>query len=519
VPKVPGGPTRQLSSDWLDELSLPSLFKVAKTTLDLLTDPRLWIHRRVERIEFHDEHSARHPISVDFSLPRNTPSVAQLHGVPVYLAPLFIVAKDHPNPRREVRAGSALAAYSNLDFVDETGRSLPLSTRRQCSAIAGAVLSVRAQHLARQAGRTLGDPLRTRIALIATQDSLHDTSNLHYVMQDTAGHHDMRANLRSDSLFSDLAYAFASHWLVVHPFVCPHPPDRTIIKLAYTEFTHREQGPRETELRKSLGWKSTIMWTQLPEIGAAGSYHLEITAPPDLEMTELGLIGERYKLGWRGLPQRAERKPGWRKAAREARKLQRTEARLNRRRRPPQDPESCYVLQLGPTKEGQIYLPDNPERRIGATWVKLRVRRQGFLNGALLASAVISLTLFVFAIFVKGILDATATGGSSGPVTALVLLPTLLAAYVARPGEHELTGRILRALRLLLVADGGLTFLAALRLLTIKSPNRHLLFVLHVELYSMAGLSVVLAAVFLASNVWPRAHGREYFWPANGPRD
>lgn len=167
----------------------------------------------------------------------------------------------------------------------------------------------------------------------------------------------------------------------------------------------------------------------------------------------------------------------------------------------------------------QIYLTESPPRRVGAAWVKLRVRRQGFLNGAFIASGIVSLTLLVFAIFLRQILNASKTGGSSGAVTALVLLPTVLAAYIAWPGEHALTSRVLRVLRVLLTADGGLTFLAALRLLTVRTASGHHLFMIRLELYTMAGISVLCGLVFLVSNVLPRPRGDELYWRADNAED
>jgi hypothetical protein len=497
------------------------LVKAAEVNLRLFAEPEHWIHRRVERIEFRDDTTARHRISLDFSLPPETPSVAQLHRVPVYLAPLFIVAKDHPNPARQAKDGSVLAAYWNLDYDDETGRSLPLSTRKQGSRIAGMMLVIRGEDVARRAGKDLSDALRDKLVYIATADSFANPSNLHAVMRADIDENDVCNDLRSDPLFRELAYAFATHWLVVHAFVCAEPPQRCIVKLAFDEFAHREQGSVEAELRKSLGWKSTIMWTQLPEIGAAGSYHLEISAPPDLEITELGIFGEPYHLGWGGLPPKKRKMMGWRGLWRRSR---RRDTKLNLRRRPPRDIATCYIKHLGPLREGQIYLTENPPRRVGATWVKLRVRRQGIINGALFASAILFLTLVGFAHFADPIVVAIKNGGSSGPITALVLLPTVLAAYLARPGEHALTGRMLRALRVLLAIDGGLPFIAAMLLLkTRAAANGHAAQVgahtLSRELYWLAAVSAGLLLAFLASNVWPRAHGGECYWRSNKPKD
>ena len=481
------------SGYWLPDLPDESLGQAGALTLALLVDAEKWIHRRVERVELSDDRMARHRVSVDFSLPLDLMEVAKFAGKPVYLAPLFLLPKDD-HTRAQVGEQSTRAVYSALDYCDgTTSTSLPLVNRRQATKIAAAALLVRAR---KTASSTLEDELEDYITGIAVRDSVFGTVSLDFVLTEPCDEHDPRTSLRTDPVFTELAYAFASHWLVVQPLVCDHhPPERSIVKLAYNKRSQSTHEAFGVETRKGLGWKSTIFQTRLTQIGGAASYHLEIKAPPDLEMTEVGLFGQLYQVGWRGLSDRG-----------------------GEMRHP--SPENYYVRQPEVTTEAHIYLPDAPGRRIGAAWVKLRARRSGgFLTGALLATFVISLTLFLYASFVDDIIRATKPGGSSAAVTALLILPTLLAAYIAKPGEHAITGKILRLLRLVLVLDGGLPFVAAI-LIVKTSPNatNHDIYVLEVWLYVLAGISVAFIIVFFISNLLPQPHGTWEYSLGDGVR-
>lgn len=475
-------------ADWLDQLPPGPLARAGEKVLDLLADPARWIHRRVERVEFADDRFARHRVSVDFSLPPEAERVADIGGQPVFLAPLFLLPKDHPKPEAEP-GRSVLAVYSNLDLADGTGAAVPLVSRRTGSKIAGAILVARALQIL---GPEIGD-LRNRITGIAVSDSLAvGTPSLHYVMEERCDPNDDRTFLRLDPTFSELAYAFASHWLVVYPILNPHPLERTIIKLAYNKLNQPTQGSLGTEILKGLGWKSTIHGTRLTQIGGAASYHLEIKLPPELEATEVGIYGRPYKLGWGGT------------------------STISAMRRP--EPHGYFIRQPEIIPEAHIYLTGGPERRIGGAWAKLRARRSGFLIGAFVATGVISLTLFLYAAYARDIELATSIGGSSAAITALLLIPTLVAAYIARPGEHATTSRMLRLLRFLLVADGGLTFIAGLIFLKTRvlystrsrtmplKVNEHQLNVLVSWLSVLSWISLVFLIIFAVSARLPRPH-------------
>ena len=123
--------------------------------------------------------------------------------------------------------------------------------------------------------------------------------------------------------------------------------------------------------------------------------------------------------------------------------------------------------------------------------------------GALVASIIISAVLGLATVYSGKIIEAES---SDAAVALLLLLPTLLAAYVARPREHEITMRMLRGARTALVLDGALPFLAAFSLLAIHN---------HCELEKMwtrlACCSVFFVLLFIAGNIFPMPHGKSRY--------
>ena len=482
----PSGGADTSNWQWRNELRGAALRRLGQVTLALLEQPELWVHRRVERIYFKDHKTARHQIGVDFTLPGNSPSVGSFEGHEVYAAPLFLFSKDHPQPLKDDDDNPiTLAAYSNIDLVDQTGQRLSLLTRRQADRVAVRVLLEAAN---KAAPDEIDNELAETIGEIATSDSTYYAPVLARFMDNQD---EVYRKLQEDNTFRELAYILARHSLVVCLFT-KGLPERSIIKLLYDEqisvgySSGGFMSPRlyysqarsrfsrwYQQVLRGLGWKSELYLMGLPEIGASASYHVEIDVPKELEMNEVGLIGVKYDASWKALSLIQRQQRTW------------------------------HIRQIGHSSQGNIYISRPPGRRTGYVWIKLRVRKTDFLVGALVASLIISVVLGLVAIQAKKVIEAE---NSDAAVALLLLLPTLLAAYVARPREHEITMRMLRWARTALVLDGALPFFAAFSLLTIQN---------HCELekiWSILALcSIIFVLLFIASNALPRPHGKSRY--------
>lgn len=413
---------------WTNQFTPSAANEIAKGALIMMKHPELWIHRRVHRITLSDHETARHQASVDFTLPPDTPEVL-VHGRQVYVAPLFLLAKDLPTPLQYEGRPIPMAPYSDIDFFDSEGHNVPLLTRYEGARVAAVMLTELARPLV--GDDDASERLLARVSDIANFDGAANRSATYYVLEEKCAAADPREKLRGSREFKELAYAFSEH----SPAICllQNNPGRTIIKLAYNEPTNKVSTPKGA-WRRSLGLKAEQYVFALTEVGASMSYHVEIAVPDELELNEVGLIGTSYESFGQyelfSLPERHQ---------------------------------EYFIRQVEHARAGIMYIPFPGGRRVGAAWVKLRARRPGFLLGALIASIIITMVLALATISAPYILK---NERPEATVAMLLLVPTLLAAYVARPHEHAITSRMLRFARFMLTLDGVLPFLAALALLT-----------------------------------------------------
>jgi uncharacterized membrane protein YhaH (DUF805 family) len=458
---------------WADDLTRTGLKRMGEVTLELLKQPDRWVHRRVERIEFKDHKTARHQISVDLTLPDNLTSVGTFKCNRIYIAPVAMLLKDYPR-RVYDASGRAIpmAPYFDIDYADQTGGRLPLPTRRQATRIAAVAL----EECASQAvAGELPPQLAARIRRLAVANTAHYAPDLHYIMEPNPSDKP-RKELQEDPDFKQLAYLLASHSIVFCYFT-NGLPGRTILKITYDQETNGGPTKWHERFRRGMGWKSEIYYVPLNEVGAAASYHVEIAVPHELLLNEIGLEAKSYDVGWRGMPLQVTRQPN-----------------------------DYYIRQRGDTCSANIYISEPDSRRIGAAWVKLRVARAGFLIGTLVASIITTTVLTLAALAAPTIAEKEPPDAA---VAVLLLIPTLLAAYVARPGEHAITARMLRSVRLLLVADGVLPFLAAFFLMIVSKEDSDQLEEIW---WILAVVSVVFVLLFLASNIFPKPHGKPRYY-------
>lgn len=445
--------------EWPDTVEPALLRRMAEVTRVLFTQPERWVHRRVEKISFKDHRFARQQVSVDFTLPVGVKPVGHFHGQDVYVAPLFLLAKDARKPPRErKRAVGRLrprgaeapyerngliiptAPYSHIDLIDDAGRSVPLSTRRQSSLLAETMLLEAAQLVL---GAPASAELAERLSAIAYRGWPELRGALAWMLEEPlaspretaagqagASTRRERARLRADDAFPELAYTLASHSIVVCP-IADGPRRRTIYKLLYDVDLNESFSASGGWLRRSLRLRSEEYSIPLNEIGAAASYHVEIDVPKDLRIDSASLIGKLYRWFGDGLLDRAHL--------------------------------DYAIQQTTNVSEVKIYVPEPPPgRRAGATWVRLRVPPSVFHIGALTASIVIAamLTIAAFALPVVAREHQSETAAA-----ALLLVPALVAVYMAREGEHPITTMLLRPARVVLFVNAILPVFAVFLLI------------------------------------------------------
>ena len=487
---------------WPAELPDQSIRRLAQITLPLLLDPHRWIHRRVERIQFIDRQTIRRQVSVDFTLP-NRIAPLQLHdGQKVFAAPLFLLKRDHPRPFRvgkakpwwteepePYRARMPMSLFSDLTLTDQTGTHQPLITRRESTRLASAL--VRSTAVQVTGGPLSAEQLRD-LSAVALGDRLARKQALQRLLIARPTPRELTPLGESDA--AELICMMAT----CLPIVClfkDHPPGRSIFKLSYVATLDDDQAMTKWLIPRSMGWKSENLAVAINEIGAAASHHIEIEVPGDLQVNYVSLTGKRYtraNVPWQALEAKDK---------------------------------DCAIRQVGTASSGNIYLSELPfRRRLGRVSIKMRVRRTGFLMGALVTSIIITSVLLALALFSRQIVNSNSP---ATPVAALLLLPSLVAAYIARPGEHMITARMLRWARFALVGNAALPFLAVLVYITsapnpghrstipgvvdgmlgLSLPQEVHFHNLQAWLAVLTGVSLVFTLLFVSSNIWPRPHG------------
>lgn len=184
-------------------------------------------------------------------------------------------------------------------------------------------------------------------------------------------------------------------------------PRRKLVKLSFEEDINTQQR-RLTR----LGWAPYEVMIDSPRIEAR-SFHFEAEAPAGLRISEAQLTDSERD-----------------------------------------DP----IAQKGFMKRVHLYREGAERAGAGTAVLSLDVARSGFVSGAMLASSLTVGALLACALRATAI----ATNPTSAPALLLVL-PGLIASYVARPDRHALTTRLLSFARVLLLLIALCAYIAAAR--------------------------------------------------------
>jgi hypothetical protein len=118
-------------------------------------------------------------------------------------------------------------------------------------------------------------------------------------------------------------------------------------------------------------------------------------------------------------------------------------------------PTGRHVIGDDNPRRGHLHLRDLPPQTYATARVKLRVDPSGLLNAAVLVALLITGILFWGQERWDNIQQEDAAAA------ILLAVPTLVAAYLARPGEHQLVSLLLTGVRFCVALSGALMFVAA----------------------------------------------------------
>jgi hypothetical protein len=292
----------------------------------------------------------------------------------------------------------------SFDLEDETHSSLRLQSRSDNAEISGAALVAAATKIL--SPDSLESELERELRQVATSDPATGrmcADDLLNVRE--TSHGSQLGRLRSNTRFKQWLWTFGHSSLCVVLYRSDRPK-RKLIRMSFT-------APIETEQswRTMLGWSPYRLLLDVPLLEAR-TFHFEATSPAGLRIKDASLS----------------------------------------------DTENDGPVRATPSLSRRVHLyrPHAQTAGAGGAVLHLVVGGSGFLSGAVLASGLTLVALVLCAVFA----DKIAANATSAP-SLLLVLPGLIASYVARPGLHALTSRLLSVARYLLLGAAGCAYAAA----------------------------------------------------------
>jgi hypothetical protein len=435
-----------------------------------------WVIRRKERVTLIDDSVVRRQMSVDFALPLDTKPLGEISGTPIYYAPLFFLPKGLDQPVDLSRGPQAPEPlFANFDLRDQREGALSLPPRLWNGLLTGEMLRTMIEDTLVGSGvprEEISDGIDGITNEICTSDRrlaelwlerLRDPDGLATATPEQRLVHEADA---ADPALARMLEVCASSSVAMTPLI-GEEARQGIVKLSFDEQVADIAPP--TRLQAPLpafGWAGYGLWVVTPYIGGA-SYHFEFQAPDGLEIYDAGLV----RIDGPEEPQRGGEDTG---------------IVLDRC--------SGFVSRL------HLYERSASDSLKTFAWMRLRVRRQEFIGGAVIAG------LFVAAAMWGAYLAAPEASRSPNSVpTLLLLVPSLIAAYAVRPTAHRLTAKMLRNARFALGASAALPFIAAAFLALTRRHQGHL------EGHTFewcwlacACVATVLAFVLICARIFPQ---------------
>lgn len=401
-----------------------------------------WIRRRKETADLISESLLRHTLSLDFTTAELP--VTDLGDTSIAFVPVTLLRKEP-------------GSFTRFDFVDESGRSIPVADRDRNATVSAGVLAEAAR---RTLNRPITSTLGAELALIARSDkdlALAIVTGAYEspegpITQDPDAQ--VRQELWTNARFRWLLRTLARSSVLVAALPLDNRP-RRIIKLSYDEsiqdvtaLRRDRWKARAKAIAHRFGWLGYQLAVYSPFIGAA-SYHFELHAPEGMQLLRAGLDDG-------------------------------TEGKLNRRR-------------------VHLYVATASKKESSVAWAQFRVRGPGFTGAAAMTS------LLIFLALAGAYWQAPQLKDTNTSAPALLLLfPGLVGSYLARP-SHPLVTRLLNLARWTMVLCAGVAYLGAARLAIVTQAHTTSTHALRVFFFWSAAAALLATLVLLGSWRLPRA--------------
>ncbi|MGA9284087.1 MAG: hypothetical protein WBV85_01460 [Solirubrobacteraceae bacterium] len=434
------------------------LVDVARESSFALRDTTLWLHRRVERISHADRLMIRRKVSVDFTIPPELPPFHDENGSDgpsVYFVPVALLRKWPP--------------LMDFDLRAQDGCPIPLLTSQKNREVDAAALVGLAP--AGEERECLASRLEdvAKLDAAGAERALDVVGTILAAKLDSLTPEDQRGWARTLRVAGSLVRN-SILWVRIEA----RAGERRLIKFAFIE-----QAPRELLLRRRIlsafSWAPRRAQYELPNLGERGSYHLEIEAPPDLDICSAKLrlsklppahtVGARKQTSIGALLRTV-----WQQVVRAlGERLRDLLGTIG-------EGEQAPPPHLSETEPGEPYAWNLRERaylyvvgsqdQYGVASVDMAIGNRALISSSLRASIVITVLLgFLWRA------PGSVVHHLDGAVALLVIFPALLALLVVRPGEHPMMRQLIAGVRLLLVTAAMLPVVDAVLMLGFAHPS------------------------------------------------
>jgi hypothetical protein len=392
--------------------ALPSLKELGTAgAFYFLNEPR-WMARHVETLDILDARSAMRQLTIDVVLPRDPAAhIEQRDGETLYCLPVARLSKDRPT--------------SFIDVVDEDGKTLPLFTREQNARISRRALTVAVRHLlgSTPIDATLGYSLDL---LVNTEGAPADIAGAIY--KKAARLRNQLGEGPAAERLGDVVLQLQANsmvWMIFRgrpgahrvlklryriPLQVPVVPERRREeeRIEELDYVLSMEGPIDwkktarnvaSRFTAAMGWDAIDLRMQA-ESQDPESYHLQVRAPTGLQVDEI--------------------RPG---------------------AIPDDDDTDLYL------DRDHLYVRGAPRGQSLDLLVRLSVHRRGLLNLSMLATAAISVLLWVVQAKQEHLTGPA--DGTNAQITAAVLIvvPALLILFANQLAENALASVLLVGVR------------------------------------------------------------------------
>lgn len=370
-----------------------------------------WIRRRVESVSFLDARSMRRRVSLDFEIPDESVSP----GRPPPAIPLALLEKR---------------PLVNFDLRDETGASLTVLTKEENGFAAWSALARIAQHEAHVVfgeKKTLPPEILSDLRRVAGSSGLRALDALQHLGGDVDP--DLRTALQSSPFFMDFANSLAQAFLLLTPTDDP-PGTARIAKFSYAQPLEFPPETRWQRFAGQVGIQAAEYGFRIPAIGESESYHFEFACPPGLAIAAAELVV--FEDSPEGHDEDA-----------------------------PEGVADEFEVDAYPAQLvgslAHVYVSGKSAEFVGIARVWLTFPTEGLLRAGL---AVGALGAGIFLFFLWG--DRIERIEGNAPAALLLAIPSLVAAFLVRPGEHGMATNLLTGLRAEVAAAGATAYVGAM---------------------------------------------------------